>query len=939
MGLTLVTGPANSGKTGIVYGVVRAAVEGGREPVILVPSAPDARRARIEFSRETALGLRVVPAAAFLTDQWSLWGDGRGVLTSDQRRYAAREAIGRFQPRALAASAASPGFVRFVERLAGEVAASEPGALIAEGVLDGEIASLLRVYREVLRESALVEPGEAWRKLGEVSQVYGGPVVIHRFLNLEPGLEAFVTGCADRNDVLVSLTWVPDRIATLAAGPLVERLTACATARMRSTEAAGVTAAELERVEAGLMTMPAARPAEGAVWFGQATGPEAEAALVAREARRLADEFGAGGVAVIVRDAAGRIPLLARALETQNIPYDLDIVEPLTAVPLGSAAVDLLQGVAEPGDRKALVAFLATPFSGLERGVRELLDARWRRDRTESVDALVRDLRAADGRVGRIVELAWGLLRGDQGTGTTRDWKCLLDSLLSCRYGLVPCSDPAFERDVTAHRAAYDALESLAQAHDGDTPGSAAVLDALRETRTASRSYDRPGRLQVVEAHRIGARRFDGIVVAGLDDAGFSPSRPADVVEDTAARMVPVGHTDAGLRERLLFYNTVTRARRRLILVRQEADADGVARRPSPFWDEMLDFFRDPSEGPEAPGSVRLPSMGSADVVGSAPAFGAGRAFLREAVRAGRTPIPTVAPARRGVLSDPLVLADRARRDVFSATELETYRACPYRWFYERTIRPEPLEGEVGPMQSGRLVHEVLRVFYEDALPARLGCRRVDHDNLDKALGLLEEVLSTEIHGPDMPAAVDLFEEDQVARAAERARTLVMADADFLPECEPSLFEWTFGPEQAAVTIGDFRIKGRVDRIDQGPEGLVVMDYKLGKPPTAAEAKDGRALQVMMYAHAVETVLDRPVTRGFYRGLKTGANLEIAPRERFEMKGEGGESVETTYLDAALAAAAAAAAGIRAGDIAAEPRTASSCRFCCAAGTCPRRAS
>ena len=36
---------------------------------------------------------------------------------------------------------------------------------------------------------------------------------------------------------------------------------------------------------------------------------------------------------------------------------------------------------------------------------------------------------------------------------------------------------------------------------------------------------------------------------------------------------------------------------------------------------------------------------------------------------------------------------------------------------------------------------------------------------------------------------------------------------------------------------------------------MAVMDYKRGKPPTAAEVKDGRSLQVMLYAYAVREAL------------------------------------------------------------------------------------
>jgi len=284
------------------------------------------------------------------------------------------------------------------------------------------------------------------------------------------------------------------------------------------------------------------------------------------------------------------------------------------------------------------------------------------------------------------------------------------------------------------------------------------------------------------------------------------------------------------------------------------------------------------------------------------------------------------------------VLQQLAARDRFSATELESYVRCPYQWFYQRTIRPEALDGEVGTLEAGSVVHRVLQRFYAEALPDRLGVARVDHEHIERALDLVDEVLDAALAEPGAPAAVSLFEEDQIARARDRVRGLVSADADFLPSAVPRWFEWAFGAADAPVPIGDFTIHGRVDRIDESNDGLVVMDYKLGNPPGAAELKDGRSLQVMLYAHAVETVMGRPVPLGFYRGLKDGKDLRVVTRDRLTVPGADGEPVERTYLDLALEAAAGAVAGIRAGRIAPEPKS-GACRYCAARGTCPRRQS
>jgi hypothetical protein len=125
--------------------------------------------------------------------------------------------------------------------------------------------------------------------------------------------------------------------------------------------------------------------------------------------------------------------------------------------------------------------------------------------------------------------------------------------------------------------------------------------------------------------------------------------------------------------------------------------------------------------------------------------------------------------------------------------------------------------------------------------------------------------------------------------------------------------------------------------VDIGPAGTAVIDYKVGKPPSLAEVRNGRALQAVLYTHAVHEVLGKPVLLAVYRGLKDGIDLEIDPAASVGAKTNDLAGPDRTYLDVALSAAKTAAAGIRAGSIAADPSTAASCVYCPATDACPGR--
>ena len=88
--------------------------------------------------------------------------------------------------------------------------------------------------------------------------------------------------------------------------------------------------------------------------------------------------------------------------------------------------------------------------------------------------------------------------------------------------------------------------------------------------------------------------------------------------------------------------------------------------------------------------------------------------------------------------------------------------------------------------------------------------------------GLLEDLLAEKGLEPE-----GLAEIDAIDGARHRIRTLVTADATFLPAYAPSdMLEFALGGD--SVDLGGFALRGRVDRVDRGPGGLVVQDYKWG---------------------------------------------------------------------------------------------------------------
>jgi RecB family exonuclease len=167
---------------------------------------------------------------------------------------------------------------------------------------------------------------------------------------------------------------------------------------------------------------------------------------------------------------------------------------------------------------------------------------------------------------------------------------------------------------------------------------------------------------------------------------------------------------------------------------------------------------------------------------------------------------------------------------------------------------------------------------------------------------------------------------------------LVERDATFLPAYAPACVEWAFGGsvDAPALDLGRVRLAGRADRIDVGPEGLVVVDYKRTHASSLAEIRRNGLVQLPLYAAAASDALGLPVAGGLYRGLGEGADrgfvlstVSGSFKTADVVDRDGIDELLSEAVDTALRAVS----GMREGRIGPTP-SAENCRYCMAAGFC-----
>lgn len=214
----------------------------------------------------------------------------------------------------------------------------------------------------------------------------------------------------------------------------------------------------------------------------------------------------------------------------------------------------------------------------------------------------------------------------------------------------------------------------------------------------------------------------------------------------------------------------------------------------------------------------------------------------------------------------------------FSATQLENYAKCPYKYFVENVLRletiTEPVE-ELEAFEYGSLIHSILYEFYTklkekdivlfncndeefkqaDELLFKVAERKFDELNLNPEISFYEREKLTGINGKRTQSILFKFLEE------ERKN-----DGGYVPE----FFELGFGKvkqeEKSSekikeeVTAGKVKLRGKIDRIDINREDktLKVIDYKLsGTKPTSEELSIGISLQLPLYLFAAKKLINK----------------------------------------------------------------------------------
>ncbi len=407
------------------------------------------------------------------------------------------------------------------------------------------------------------------------------------------------------------------------------------------------------------------------------------------------------------------------------------------------------------------------------------------------------------------------------------------------------------------------------------------------DSTTMERGASRDGRVLVTTVADARGLPHRHIFILGLSEGLFPQPVPEDplLLDSERLRLRESGVRLATQAERAgddgLFYSLISQARDSLTLSRPHSK-NGELWAASHLWWAARAVFRDPplerlraGDVPDDPATLSEAALAAADRLsrGLAPGWVDAGYWARirlardvEMRRQQRQPHDRYS----GRLRDPALIAwtaDVLNEDhVWSASQLNEFGLCGFRFFAGRLLRLEALEEPEDGMdtrQLGTLYHEILEATYR-----RLG-GTITPERTDEALSVLravadEKMASAPVRLRFRPSFQWPQEQIVLRRRLEKLIRDDFGGAGPLGNMlggqrEVYRQEARFGEETPfSIDVGEerLRLRGSIDRIDRQGERVVVVDYKTGSTRfDKGEIERGRNFQMLVYLLAAQAVI------------------------------------------------------------------------------------
>ena len=894
MGLLLYKQQTGAFLSNSIQEQLRASLERWGSAQLIVPSSDAVLLVKRQLGaiQELSVGVNVSTFDEWMRDQWKLYGSSDCLLSATLRKVFFQQILDGMSVDELGTLNASKGTVELLSKLAPEYL-TELDQIMASGQLStGQMSAckVLERYKALLEEKLYVEVCQCLDYLLQSIPTQGPALIFSRVEDLSEARLQFVCKLSQKRDVVFSL-YVPEGPAGYAAEQQLElvggpgcdcRVDAEPAPAAKSQELTDLLA-RVFRAKEGNEVTPS-----GAVTFLSPLGQLAEAESISRYISQCV-ESGSKSFAVYTSNSQKVWDALSQKLAAKGIAAHYKRSVRIQDSLAGRAFASLIDAYVTLSERaeleknidyqasdhqmgdmswwppRTLTDYLISPISGISVERAWMLDKSWRGNRTLYATRVLETLSKAAMSSRLCAETIKSLELGRIGSAAQRIIEYLATETSDEQAEVVPFEETSLQNQESL-KVMSKIVSSAQELHEAGlklTPQTLKSFIELCKDQAVMMPVSNgiESDIQVLiapvsQAHSFEPYSFDAVIFQGMDTLNFGVRASDGALQEFVRHASKTPKVSEFARYQRDFYTALTTASTSVAFEKVEqkdvfnavalsevkacypkdyAKKTGVARGEEEVLVNLLPQATDPERVAE------LPTIESGEID---PKLKNIVVLPRHLTR------ETLEQELQG-----LIEVSREGLPLLSASQIETYLECPYKWFTQRRIKISQVDTEFAPMQMGTFIHRVLELTHATLLAEALGCdvadvdlavesallkdipgSRITSDNLDHAKQVLDscfaQVWDEQFNNINRASSNELIphsiqERKQVENLREDLKDLLEFEASHFIGYQPRFFELRFGREENVVEYAGAQFTGSIDRVDVNAHGqALIIDYK-----------------------------------------------------------------------------------------------------------------
>ena len=873
---------------------LEASLERWGSAQLIVPSSDAVLLVKRQLGaiQELSVGVNVSTFDEWVRDQWKLYGSSDRLLSTTLRKVFFQQVLDGMSADELGSLNAGKGTVELLSKLAPEYL-TELDQIMNYGQLSaGQISAckVLERYKALLEEKSYVEVCQCLDYLLQSIPAQGATLIFSRVEDLSESRLKFVRKLSQKREVTFSL-YVPEGPAGYAAEQQLElvggpgcdcRVDAELAPAAKSQELNDLLVRVFRATEGNEVTP------SGAVTFLSPLGQLAEAESISRYISQCV-ESGSKSFVVYTSNPQKVWDALSQKLAAKGIAAHYKRSVRIQDSLAGRAFASLIDAYVTLNERaeleknidyqasehqmgdmswwppRTLTDYLISPISGIGVERAWMLDKSWRGNRTLYATRVLETLSKAAMSSRLCAETIKSLELGRIGSAAQR----IIEYLSAETSDEQPESAQSKEtllQNQESLKVMSKIVSSAQELHEAGlklTPQTLkSFIDLCKDQAVmmpVSNGIESDIQVliaPVIQAHSFEPHMFDTVIFQGMDTLNFGVKASDSALQEFIRHASKTPKVSEFARYQRDFYaalitastsvafekveqkdvfNAVALSEVKACYPKDYAKKTGVARGEEEVLVNLLPQAADPERVAE------LPTIESGEID---PKLKNIVVLPRHLTR------ETLEQELQG-----LIEVSREGLPLLSASQIETYLECPYKWFTQRRIKISQVDTDFAPMQMGTFIHRVLELTHATLLAEALGCdvaevdsavepmllqdiagSRITSDTLDHAKQVLDtcfaQVWDEQFNNINRASSNELIphsiqERKQVENIRENLKNLLEFEASYFVGYQPRFFELRFGREENVVEYAGAQFTGSIDRVDVNAHGqALIIDYK-----------------------------------------------------------------------------------------------------------------